>query len=242
MYYNGSKVFLISFLVSLFTSVIVCVVFFFVLPIAKKGTDKVVPDLIGSNQEQARVIAESRDLLFVVGGEEENDEVPVQLVCRQTPLPGSIVRSKSTITVFVSKGPSFVIVPDLKGAALSDATVQVSEAGLKIGDVKSEENAEIEKDLIISTVPSAGTKVKGGTEITVVLSRGVETVKVPNVIRRSFSSAKRIIENNGFRVGNVRYEVSTEYNVGIVIRQNPPAGREVKKGTAIDVVVATVLE
>ena len=71
---------------------------------------------------------------------------------------------------------------------------------------------------------------------------GVETVKVPNVIHRSFSSAKRIIENNGFRVGNVRYEVSTEYNVGIVIRQNPSAGREAKKGTAIDVVVATVLE
>ena len=132
--------------------------------------------------------------------------------------------------------------PDLKGTALSDATIKVSEAGLKIGEVKSEENAEIEKDLIISTVPGAGTKVKGGTEITVVLSRGVETVKVPNVIRRSFSSAKRIIENSGFRVGNVRYEVSTEYNVGIVIRQNPPAGRAVKKGTAIDVVVATVLE
>jgi serine/threonine-protein kinase len=242
MYYNGSKVFLISFLVALFTSVIVCLLFFYVLPFAKMGADKVVPDVLGSNQEQARVIAESRDLLLIVGGEEENDEVPAQLVCRQTPLPGSIVRSKSTITVFVSKGPSFVIVPDLKGAALSDATVQVSELGLKIGDVKSEENAEIEKEKIISTVPSAGSKVKGGSQITVIVSRGVETVKVPRITGRSFSSAKRIIEDNGFRVGNVRYEVSTEFNVGIVIRQNPGAGREVKKGTTIDVVVATVLE
>lgn len=242
MYYNGSKVFLISFLVSLFTAVIVCLLFFYVLPFAKMGADKVVPDVVGSNQEQARVIAESRDLLLIVGGEEENDEVPAQLVCRQTPLPGSIVRSKSTITVFVSKGPSFVIVPDLKGAALSDATVQVSELGLKIGDVKSEENAEIEKEKIISTVPRAGSRVKGGSEITVIVSRGVETVKVPRITGRSFSSAKRIIEDNGFRVGNVRYEVSTEFNVGIVIRQNPGAGREVKKGTTIDVVVATVLE
>ena len=88
MYYNGTKVFLISFLVSLFTSAIVCVLFIFVLPFARGGADKVVPDLIGSNQEQARVIAESRDLLLVVGGEEESDEVPPQLVFRQTPLPG----------------------------------------------------------------------------------------------------------------------------------------------------------
>ncbi|MCK4940595.1 PASTA domain-containing protein [candidate division WOR-3 bacterium] len=242
MYYNGSKVFLISFLVSLFTSVIVCLLFFYVLPFAKMGADKVVPDVIGSNQEQSRVIAESRNLLLVVGGEEENDEVPAQLVCRQTPLPGSIVRSKSTITVFISKGPSFVIMPDLKGVALSDATVQMLELGLTIGEVKSEENAEIEKDKIVSTVPGAGAKMKGGSEITVVLSRGVETIKVPRITGRSFSSAKRIIENSGFRVGNVRYEVSTEYNVGIVIRQNPYAGREAQKGSTIDVVVATVLE
>ncbi|KPK64594.1 hypothetical protein AMJ83_02535 [candidate division WOR_3 bacterium SM23_42] len=242
MYYNGTKVFLISFLVSLFTAAIVCVLFIFVLPFARGGADKVVPDLIGSNQEQARVIAESRDLLLVVGGEEENDEVPPQLVFRQTPLPGSVVRSKSTITVFVSKGSSQIMVPDMQGLGLSEATVQMSELGLKIGDVKSEENAQVEKDKIISTIPEAGVKVKRGESITVVLSRGVETVAVPRLIGKSFSSAKRIIENAGFVVGSVRYEVSTEFNVGIVMRQNPSSGREAKKGSAIDVVVATVLE
>jgi len=51
-----------------------------------------------------------------------------------------------------------------------------------------------------------------------------------------------MIEDAGFIVGNVRYEVSTEFNVGIVMRQNPGAGRQAKKGSAIDVVVATVLE
>ena len=242
MYYNGSKVFLISFIVSLFTSAIVCVLFIFVLPFARMGADKVVPDFIGSNQEQARVIAESRDLLLVVGGEEENERVPANIVFRQTPLPGSVVRSKSTITVFVSKGSSEIAVPDLRGQGLSEATVRLTELGLKIGEVRSEENAQVEKDKIISTVPEAGTKIKPQEAITVLLSRGVETAEVPRVIGRSFSSAKRIIENAGFVVGSVRYEVSTEFNVGIVMSQNPVAGRQLKKGSAIDVVVATVLE
>jgi beta-lactam-binding protein with PASTA domain len=242
MYYNGSKIFVISFIVSLFTSAIVCALFIFVLPFARVGADKVVPDLIGSNLEQARVIAESRDLLFLVGGEEENEDVPANIVFRQTPLPGSVVRSKSTITVFVSKGSSQVAMPDLSGLGLSEATVQITGLGLTIGEVKSEENAEIEKDKIISTVPEAGTSVQPQTSITVILSRGLETAAVPRLIGKSFSSAKRLIENAGFTVGNVRYEVSTEFNVGIVMRQNPGAGRQAKKGSTIDIVVATVLE
>ena len=242
MYYNGARVFLVSFFVSLLTSVVVCAVFLFVLPFAWRGVDKVGPDVIGSNQEQARVIAESRDLLLVVGGQEENEEVPPNLICRQTPLPGSVVKSRSTVTVFLSKGSSQVALPDLRGEGLSEATVRLTELGLNIGEVTSEENAEVEKDKIISTKPVAGTKVKSGDRIAVVLSRGVETVAVPRCIGKSFSSAKRIIENGGFVVGNVRYEVSTEFNVGIVMSQSPAAGRQASKGSAIDLVVATVLE
>lgn len=242
MYYNGTRIFLISFLVSLFTSAIVCALFFFVLPIARGGGDTVVPDLIGSNQEQARVIAESRDLLFIVGGEEENEEVPANMISKQTPLPGSVVRSKSSITVVISKGSSRIVVPDLRNQGLSEATVRLTELGLNIGEVKSEESAEIGKDKIISTIPSAGTKLNRGEKIAIVLSRGLQTAEIPRLIGKSFSSAKRLIENNGFAVGNVRYEVSTEFNVGIVIGQNPAPGKQAARGSAIDVVVATVLE
>jgi len=242
MYYNGARVFLVSFFVSLLTSAVVCAVFLFVLPFAGRGADKVVPDVIGSNQEQARVIAESRDLLLVVGGQEENEEVPPNLICRQTPLPGSVVKSRSTVTVFLSKGSSQIVLPDLRGGGLSEATVQLTKLGLNVGEVTSEENAEVQKDKIISTKPAAGTKVKSGDRIAVVLSRGVETAEVPRCTGKSFSSAKRILENSGFVVGNVRYEVSTEFNVGIVMTQNPAAGRQASKGSAIDLVVATVLE
>lgn len=242
MYYNGARIFLISFLVSLFTSAIVCALFFFVLPFARGGADTIVPDLIGSNQEQARVIAESRDLLFIVGGEEESEEVPSNMISRQTPLPGSVVRAKSTITVFISKGSSLIVVPDLRNQGLSEATVRLTELGLNIGEVKSEESTDVGRDKIISTIPNAGTKINRGEKIAIVLSRGVQTAEVPRLIGKSFSSAKRIIESSGFVVGNVRYEVSTEFNVGIVMTQNPSPGRQAARGSAIDVVVATVLE
>ncbi len=241
MYYNGAKTFVISFFVSLVTSVIVCVVFFYVLPLTK-AADTIVPDLLGSTTEQARAIAESRGLLLVVGGEEENDDFAGNLICRQTPLPGSAVRTKSGITVFVSKGSQHIALPDFKGQGLSEATVRLSELGLRVGEVKSEENATINKDKIITTVPEAGAQVKKGDVITVVLSRGPEVVKVPRLIGKALSTAKRIVEDNGFVVGRVTWEVSTEFNVGIIMRQKPSAGETAAKGSKIDLVVATVLE
>lgn len=241
MYYNGTRVFLVSFLVSLFTSIIVCAVFLFVLP-RMKATSVVVPDLSGSTTEQARSIAESRGLLLVVGGEEENENVPAHVVSRQTPLPGSVVASQSAITVYISKGSDRMTLPDLRGKGLSEATVALSELGLKIGEVKSEEHDEIEKDKIISTLPGAGTAVQKGDVVTVVLSRGTEVITVPRLIGKSLSTAKRMIQDAGFVVGNVSYKVSTEYNVGIIMQQYPAAGRQSKKGSKVDLVVATVLE
>ncbi len=241
MYYNGTKIFLISFVVSLITSVVVCVVFLFLLPFGKSG-EVVIPDLTGSTTEQARVIAENRGLLLVVGGEEESEKFAENQICRQTPLPGSIVRSKSTITVFISKGSSMVTVPDLKGQGLSEATARLSALGLRLGETRFEENPNVDKDKIISTIPPSGSTVKKGEAIIVVLSQGVEIIEVPRVIGRALSTAKRIIEERGFTVGNISYEVSTEFDVGIVMGQSPRAGTKVKRGAKIDLIVATVLE
>lgn len=242
MYYNGAKIFVVSFLVSLFTSIIVCVVFFFVIPMSRTNGDTMVPDLIGSTAEQARVITETRGLLLVVGGEEENEKVASNLICRQAPMSGSMVGAKSTVTVFISKGSDAIVLPDFKGMGLSEATVRLSTMGLRVGEVKSEENASVDKDKIISTNPPAGSRVRKDDVITVVLSRGVELTKIPSLIGKSLSTAKRLIESGGFTVGNVSWEVSIDYNVGIVMRQNPGAGSMAKKGSEINLVVATVLE
>lgn len=240
MYYNSGRIVLISFLVAFFTSIIVCGAFFFVLPRLQKDT--VIPDLLGSSPEQARAIVEARGLLLVVGGEEENNKYAANLICRQTPLPGSIVNNKSSVTVFLSKGSQYVVVPDLSGLGLSEATVKLSDLGLKIGEVKSEEHATIEADKIIKTTPPVGAEIKRDERITIVLSRGVETSEVPRCIGKSLSTAKRLIVDSGFTVGNVTWEVSTEINVGIIMRQNPRAGTMAKKGSNVDLVVATVLE
>jgi beta-lactam-binding protein with PASTA domain len=181
-------------------------------------------------------------LLLVVGGEEESEKATANLICRQTPLPGSVVRSRSTVTVFISLGSTRASLPDLSGQGLAEATVLLSNMGLKVGEVKTEQHASIEKDKIIRTIPGAGSPVNRGDVVAVVLSQGIESAPVPNLVGKSLSTAKRLIEEKGFTVGNISWEVSIDYNVGIVMRQNPGGGSQARKGSAINLVVATVLE
>ena len=65
---------------------------------------------------------------------------------------------------------------------------------------------------------------------------------MPRLIGKSLSTAKRIIKDKGLVVGNISYEVSTEFNVGIIMRQHPASGKKIELGSKINLVVATVLE
>jgi serine/threonine-protein kinase len=84
----------------------------------------------------------------------------------------------------------------------------------------------------------SGTSVDKGTTITVTLSKGSETVEVPNVTTGSMTqeAAEAALKNAGLNVS-----VSSEYNSaasGIVFWQSQSAGSSVKKGTAVDIKVS----
>ena len=242
MYYNGSRVFVISFFVSLFTAIVVSVLMFLFLPKIIGSGQVVVPNLIGTTRDEARFLCESRDLFFVVSGEEESSEVEEGRIARQSPFPGSVVRAKTTISSVISRGGKMVTVPNLRGRSLVDATAKLSDVDLKISEVHQIVDDEVAADHIVRTVPTSGTRVKRKSEVILFVSKGKKEVTVPRVIGRSLSRARMMIENAGLVVGNVRYEVSTEFNIGIIMSQSPRAGQKVRKGSRVDLVVATVLE
>ena len=61
---------------------------------------------------------------------------------------------------------------------------------------------------------------------------------VPDVIKKSFSGAERIIIQAGLRMGNITYQINTELLPNTVIEQSPKSGEPVPSGRAIDLVVA----
>ncbi len=92
---------------------------------------------------------------------------------------------------------------------------------------------DIEKGYIISQSVEAGTVVPVGTEITFVVSKGPEYVKIPSVINTNVDYAKEILEEAGFAVNIIIKDNNGDYTEGIVSEITPAEGTSKVKGTEV---------
>ncbi len=104
---------------------------------------------------------------------EENDDVPENYVIRQKPDGGSEAAKGSTVTLYVSKGPSEkdVVVPKFVGKTLDEAKKSITDAGLTLGDV-SYESSVVDSGLVIKQSVAGGETVSNKTKINLVISSG----------------------------------------------------------------------
>ena len=240
--YTGTM-FGIALITSFLVSLVVCAVFFFVLPMfvsvpsLKPRVEKVeVPSITNMALEDARLVLQNKDLLLMEEEKKKDPNVPAGSVISQDPLPGFEVDKASLVKVVVSSGGPEVVVPNLEGIPSAQARLQLESIKLVLGEMKSEMHASIPKEAVIRTDPKAGSKVPAGTVVDVIVSSGEILVKIPNVARMSAGSARSKLEAAGFDV-TTRYTTNIDYEFGIVIGQDPRAGRQLRKGSKVTILV-----
>ncbi len=116
-------------------------------------------------------------------------------------------------------------VPDVIGKTVPVAGTYMKEAKLSLDpDPLTEFSDTIEKDLIISQEPEADSAVKVNRTVKIVVSKGVETAKFPDVTTGQLSkgNAENLIYNAGFS-GEITFDIKPSATVpkGSVIAQNP---------------------
>ena len=79
-----------------------------------------------------------------------------------SPAAGTSVSRGAKVTINVSKGPDLVVVPDVTGKSVPDATTIMQQAGLSIGNVFGPPN----KKVFVSD-PPAGTHLHRGSSVNV---------------------------------------------------------------------------
>lgn len=131
-----------------------------------------------------------------------------------------------------------VVVPDIVGLDIKEAKIILEKENLKIGIDREEFNSEFKKDEIISQDPKDGMKVKAGREIKVVLSKGQELHKIPNVVGYKLDEAKLLLKNEGFEIGKIEKIYDSKYGEDIVVSQDPKAGVDGGKNTKINLMVS----
>jgi beta-lactam-binding protein with PASTA domain len=206
--------------------------------VISKGPDVVaVPNLINQSLSSAAEILKEKKLNIFVSGRIESSW-PKDTVLEQKPEPGEKITEGSSVKVVVSKGLSMVVVPDVLGELLDEAREILKKEGLN-----STIGRRLESDKPISTVlfqePRARTRVSKGTTIRLDVSKGEDATKitVPNIVGQLYKQVDKALEKLGLKLVVAGTEISRNKS-GTVLSQNPKSGTKVRKGTAINVVIA----
>lgn len=135
-------------------------------------------------------------------------------------------------------GGEEIEVPDLTNMSFEAATALLIEIGLSYEKVAEEYSADVPAGYVTSQHQEPGMKVRPGRAIELTVSAGSEEVRVPNVTKMSQRQAEDVLRRAGLVVGKVRESYDPNIPESSVIGQNPEPGREVPRGTRIDLLVS----
>ncbi|MER6995398.1 Stk1 family PASTA domain-containing Ser/Thr kinase [Streptomyces sp. NPDC000410] len=131
-------------------------------------------------------------------------------------------------------GSGRVDVPQLVGQPFKEAERLGVNAGVKVVQ-SGTQRCDQPKDSVCSQTPANG-KMNQGETVSVVVSEGAPLVEVPDVTEVSEESAKKRLEDKGFKV-DVKYEESDQES-GTVIKQDPEGGSQAEKKAMVTITVS----
>jgi serine/threonine-protein kinase len=138
---------------------------------------------------------------------------------------------------YLNQGPPEVRVPEIEGKTLEQARQMLQERGLTLSE-KRVFSDKVPLDIVINTEPEPGRKVKQGRVIQATISNGAELVRVPDIMGMAVEAAKRLLTEQGFKIGKVEQQHHEIAARGEVIAQSVRAGESVPKGTEMSLVVS----
>lgn len=196
----------------------------------------VTPNLVRMTKQDAVQQADRSGLDVKFAPEEFSETVPKGLVLSQDPAADSEIDEGGTVTVVLSKGPQRTGVPDVGNQPEDAARTAMRDSGFKTKVVR-EYDEGIETDRVIRTEPAAGTELKPGEYVTLIVSKGKKPLEMPNVVGQPEADARRTLEGMGLTV-NVTKERNASGTPGQVLSQDPDEGSDVRRGDTVTLTVA----
>lgn len=149
--------------------------------------------------------------------------------------------------------PKLTKVPDIKipdVANLTEVAAEqlLEEKGLKVkNEIEEQSSSTIEKGLVIGTSPSKGRTVKKGTEITLIVSTGEQTIEIEDYTGKNSSEIKGKLETYGIEVVIEEQEIddkdkkeNIKYEENLIIGQNVDPETTLKKGDKITLYITKI--
>ena len=188
-----------------------------------------VPQLIRRSQAEAEQRLIENRLTTGKVTQAFSETVPQGQVVSTSPPAETAVKRATAVALVISKGRQPIEIVDWTGKPADQAFKALSDAKLKVDATKQDWSDTVPKGSVISQAPATGTLFQGD-RVTLVVSKGPESVKVPDVFGKQERDAKSLLEGLGFAVKIERYLGGP---FGTVTRQSIAAGTQAPRGTTI---------
>lgn len=177
-----------------------------------------VPSLLGKTFEDAK--KELNDLgLGIKLTEDYSDLQEEGLIFAQSVDSGERVDKNTTIIVTVSKGVLTFDMPDVSGKTRTEAESELRGKGLEVQFATETTDDESLVNTVKGTDPEAGTTVKSGDVVKIIIYIGseVKTAEVIDVTGYTKDEATKKLNDAGFTLITYEYEYSDDVEEGKVI-------------------------
>jgi len=122
-------------------------------------------------------------------------------------------------------------VPDVVGRSQAQATKTLQDAGFKV-NVKDTYSDDYSVGLVARQSPDEGAQLKKGATVTIWVSRGAQTILLPDFRGRKAADVAAWLKDNGLE-GRPKKGPSDNYAEGRVYRQDPAADTELARGETV---------
>jgi eukaryotic-like serine/threonine-protein kinase len=204
-----------------------------------QGKSVRIPSVAGMSLSQARSRLQDQQLR-IRDVQQQSSKRPQGTVLGTEPGQGTEVQCGAPVTLLVSRGQAVITMPDVVGEQDSVARSQLERLGLIVNadprDADEPEGTVIEQD------PPVGTELKKNDTVTIVVSTGAGSVKVPDVIGQSKEAAAAKLKSLGLKVFTQKQETTDLSDDGRVLDQAPAANARVHAGDQVTIVVGKLVK
>ena len=130
-----------------------------------------------------------------------------------------------------------VIVPDITGMTKQEATDALYQLGLGAQYGGEKESSRYAAGLIMSQTPAAGSSMAKNTTVTYFISKGQNTITVPELSGKTLEEAQAQLSALGLTIAT-DYAFDNNVTQGLIIYSNPASGTAVTSGETVTVVIS----
>ena len=205
--------------------------------IAIHGREVNMPNLVGKNVTEANGLLRSRGLVLRVSYRIYS-ELPINVVVRQSPPPGMLMKVSQQAHVVLSLGQRQLQIPLLEGNSLRASRIELLRGGLQVGEVSGITSGDEPADTVMLQTPRPG----GGAaspRVDVLVSNGPRenAYVMPHLVGLNEVDAQHRLDVAGLR-RKVNYVSAPQWPHGAVIDQTPLAGQRIPAVSTIELTVA----